>query len=241
LFNKLIPIYKKHIFSSGLISALINPFYFIRKGLLKGIKENTSELNGCLLDFGCGSKPYKDLFNVEKYIGIDVIGKGHSHEKEPIDIYFDGKILPFKDEVFDAIFSSEVFEHIFNLNEVLCELIRVLKKDGTILITVPFVWDEHEIPYDFGRYSSYGIKFLLEKHGFKIVKLLKSTKYLETVFQLWILYIYYKLYTRNKYLNIIINILFISPFTILGIVVSAILPNSNSLYHNNIILAKKID
>ena len=106
-------------------------------------------------------------------------------------------------------------------------------------MTVPFVWDEHEIPYDFGRYSSYGIKFLLKKNGFEIIKLKKSTKYLETVFQLWNLYIYYTLHTNNKYLNIIIDILLISPFTIIGIILSAVLPNKNTLYHNNIILAKK--
>lgn len=239
LLNKSLAVYKNQIFNPGFIGVFINPFYFIRKGLAKGIKKDVSRLDGKLLDFGCGSKPYKNFFSNKIYIGVDVIEKGHSHEKEPVDIYYDGEILPFRDETFDSLFSSEVFEHVFNLETVLTELKRVLKKGGLALFTVPFVWDEHEIPYDFGRYSSFGIKYLLEKKGFQVIKLEKSTKFLETIFQLWNLYLYYKLYTKNKYLNILINIIFIAPFTIAGIIVSGILPNKENLYHNNIIIAKR--
>ena len=241
MINKLHSIYKSQTFKPGFIGIFINPFFFIRRGLLNGIKKYARQLNGNLLDFGCGSKPYKTLFNVKKYFGVDMIDRGHPHELEleQIDVYYDGNKLPFKDEAFDSLFSSEVFEHVFNLEDILQELRRVLKKDGKALFTVPFVWDEHEIPYDYGRYSSFGIKYLLEKHGFKVIALEKSTKYLETVFQLWNLYLYYKLYTKNKYINIFINILFISPFTITGMIISSILPNSRNLYNNNIVLVKK--
>jgi SAM-dependent methyltransferase len=239
LADKLLKFYKNQLFDPGISGIFINPFYFLRKGLSRGIKKYAYHLNGKMLDFGCGSKPYKKLFKVKEYIGVDVIYKGHSHEKEPIDIYYDGKILPFKNEAFDSLFSSEVFEHIFDLDLILSELRRVLKKEGSALFTVPFVWDEHEKPYDFGRYSSFGITYLLEKHGFQILSIEKSTKFLETIFQLFNLYLYYKLYTKNKYLNILINILFIFPFNILGILISNILPNNENLYHNNVILAKK--
>ena len=242
MLNKLLKIYKNQTFNPGFIGIFINPFFFIRRGLLRGIKKYSKQLNGSLLDFGCGSKPYKKFFNVENYFGVDIIDRGHPHEQElgAIDVYYDGNRIPFKDKSFDSLFSSEVFEHIFNLEDILEELSRVLKKNGSAFFTVPFVWDEHEIPFDYGRYSSFGIKFLIEKHGFEVVVLEKSTKYLETVFQLWNLYLYYNLYTKNKYLNIFINILFISPFTIMGILISGILPNRSSLYNNNIILAKKV-
>ena len=242
MINKLFSIYKDQSFDPGFIGIFINPFFFIRRGLLRGIKKYSKQLTGCLIDFGCGSKPYKKFFTVEKYFGVDIIDRGHPHEMEleEIDVYYDGKKLPFKDEAFDSLFSSEVFEHIFNLEDIMKELNRVLKKNGKALFTVPFVWDEHEAPFDYGRYSSFGIKYLLEKHGFKVIAIEKSTKYLETVFQLWNLYLYYKIYTKNKYLNIILNILFISPFTIIGILVSSVLPNYKSLYNNNIVLVKKV-
>ena len=53
------------------------------------------------MDFGCGSKPYKSLFNVEEYLGVDYYNEGHPHENEQIDVFYDGKNLPFPDNYFD--------------------------------------------------------------------------------------------------------------------------------------------
>jgi SAM-dependent methyltransferase len=143
------------------------------------------------MDFGCGSKPYKALFtNVSAYIGVDYDGEGHSHAGEEIDVFYDGHHLPFKDGEFDSIFSSEVMEHIFNLEEILQELNRVLRPGGKMLITLPFAWHEHEMPNDFGRYTSLGLTALLERHGFRVVSLEKTTGFVETLFQLWGLYWY---------------------------------------------------
>ena len=45
-------------------------------------------LNGVLLDFGCGSKPYSSLFKVDEYNGVDFENEGHPHDNEQIDIFF---------------------------------------------------------------------------------------------------------------------------------------------------------
>ena len=52
----------------------------------------------------------------------------HDHSYENIDVYYDGVNLPFDDESFDCIFSSEVFEHVLLLDEVLSEMNGVLKR-----------------------------------------------------------------------------------------------------------------
>lgn len=240
MLNKLLSYYKKQQFSPGILSVFINPFFFIRRGLYRGISKNAGMLNGSLLDFGCGSKPYKNLFNVEKYVGVDIKSEAHSHEKEPIDVYYNGKSLPFRNEQFDSVFSSEVLEHVFDIHNTLLEINRVMKINGKALFTIPFVWDEHEIPYDFGRYTEYGIRHIFNKAGFELISVEKSTHFMETLFQLWNLYLYYKFNTKNKYFNILLNIVFISPFTIAGLMISSILPRTNTLYHDNIILVKKI-
>ena len=187
----------------------LNPFYFSRKGLYNGIKEYSVNLKGKLLDFGCGSKPYRNLFACDEYVGVDLESSGHNHEKEDIDFYYNGKSLPFDDNTFDSIFTSEVFEHIFNLKEILNELKRVLKPGGKILITVPLTWDEHEAPFDFGRYTTFGIKHILEESGFEILKQSKLVNNVETIFQLWNLYIYRIFETKKKYLNLFLHSLFI--------------------------------
>jgi SAM-dependent methyltransferase len=231
---------KVQSFQPGFLSLFINPFYLIRRGLYTQIRGTAPALNGVLLDFGCGRKPYKNLFKVDQYIGVDIEQSGHSHELSEVDVYYDGKTIPFPDGHFDSVFCSEVFEHVFELEKILAEINRVTKKNGKMLFTVPFVWNDHEIPYDFGRYTTYGISYLMEKHGFKLIQINKSTNFVQTVVQLWILYIFHVTKTKSRVLNLIINVILISPFTIAGFIFSGILPRRMDLYHNSIVLVEKI-
>ncbi len=241
MLKKLNKYYLKQLFNPGFISIFINPFYFIRKRLFAAIRKNAPVLKERILDLGCGSKPYKHLFvNAKEYIGIDIENPSHDHSKEDVDMYYDGKNIPFNNQYFDGIFCSEVLEHVFNPDEIFKEMRRVLKDNGNLLITTPFSWDEHEAPNDYGRYTSFGIKYLLEKNGFEINYFQKTGHFTEVLSQFVILYLRHVLYTKNKYLNLVINILFISPFTIIGIILSAILPRKRSLFFNSIVVAKKI-
>ena len=243
IIHRLKKIYSKEQFIPSFIGVFINPFYFIRKGLYKGVVSNKKYLKGRLLDFGCGNKPYEDLFDVQEYIGLDIEESGHSHKNEQVDIYYNGKTIPFDDNHFDSILSVEVFEHLFNLEQILNELHRVLKPGGHMFITIPFVWYEHEIPYDFARYTSFGIDYLLKKSGFKIIAIEKTTNYVETVFQMWNAYVSQfvlpLILPSNRFLQILVTSLFIAPVTILGILLSKILPKNKSFYHNNIVIANK--
>ena len=191
------------------------------------------------MDFGCGAKPYKELFEVENYIGVDIKQLKSKYTDERVDILYDGKTLPFKNESFDSIFTSEVIEHIFEADNILSEWHRVLKKSSYILVTVPFVMEEHEIPYDFARYSSYGIKYLLEKHGFEIVHAEKTTNYIETIFQMWNMYLVSHVFPKNTILRNLLTIVIIAPFNLLGIIFGAICPKQYDLYLNNVIVARK--
>ena len=240
MFKTLNKIYLSQLFRPNWLSLFINPFFFIRRRLFNAIKKKSNALSGILLDLGCGNKPYKNLFtNVSKYIGVDIENPGHDHSKEDIDVYYDGKTLPFNQEHFDSVFFSEVLEHVFNADEILDEIHRVLKKDGIILLTVPFIWDEHEVPNDFGRYTTFGIQHLLEKHKFEIIEIEKTGNFFEVLVQLFIHYLRHLLYSPNKYINLLINLIFIAPFTIIGLILSIIVPKKKSLYFNNVVLARK--
>jgi SAM-dependent methyltransferase len=171
--SKLIAFLKYQSFHPGILGIFINPFYFIRSELARNVKRFAGQLNGKLLDFGCGRKPYEHLFKVDQYIGIDLEKTGHDHSRSKVDVYYDGKKIPFPDASFDALFCSEVLEHVFNPNEVLPEINRVLKPGARAIITTPFCWNEHEPPNDYARYTSFGLAHLLNKHGFRIIQLEK--------------------------------------------------------------------
>ena len=113
---------KKDQFISSYRSIFTNPFFIIRNGIYKALLNLAPRLEGKLLDVGCGSKPYEELFSVKEYIGLDIEESGHPHENEIIDIFYDGKKIPFEDHTFDSVFASEVFEHVFNLDELIKEI-----------------------------------------------------------------------------------------------------------------------
>jgi len=220
---------------------LFNPFYIARKNLLINISKLAKHFNGgYLLDIGCGIKPYEPLFNVDSYIGLDVRGGGHSDNAKHADVYYDGNEFPFKSYFFDYAISNEVLEHVFEPEHLIMEIHRILKPNGLLLLTVPFVWDEHEIPHDYGRYTSFGLNYLLSKNGFEIIKQHKSGSYVDTLAQLFSSYIYTVLLTKNPYVNVLTSLFLCSPILMIGLFLSKILPENNNLYLDNIILARKI-
>lgn len=230
---------KKQKFNPDIIGLFINPFFFARRGLYKEMSKYSANLSGDILDVGCGHKPYKDLFSHKKYIGMDIENPGHDHKNEDIDVYYDGTTFPFEDNTFDGVLANQVLEHVFNPDEFLQQINRVLKAKGRLLLTVPFIWDEHEQPYDYGRYSSFGLKALLEKNGFTVISHSKSVNDLRAVFQLFILYIYKIMLTKSKLFNLVFTVVIISPFNILGSIISFLLPKNNDFFLDNIILVEK--
>lgn len=95
-----------------------------------------------ILDAGCDTGYLSAQF-IHRYnvIGID---KNPSSIESCRRAYLGGRYelcdlfhLSFKDDFFDAIILNMVIEHISELDCLLTELKRVLKKDGIILITTP--------------------------------------------------------------------------------------------------------
>ena len=131
-------------------------------------------------------------------------------------------------------------DSVFNPDEFLSEINRALKIDGKFLLTVPFVWDEHEQPYDYARYSSFGLKALLERHGFEVIKHHKSVNDFRVIFQLVNAYLY-KTTERIPLVRQLTTVTLCAIINSLGIVISSILPKNNDLYLDNIILARKLN
>ena len=239
LLNKLKYYKRRQEFHPGFLGIFTNPFYIARKGLLQQISFLSGRLHGSILDVGCGSKPYRELFTYSEYIGIDIENPGHDHSAEEIDIFYDGKNLPFPNSRFDNVLCNQVLEHVFEPSGFLTEINRVLKENGSLLMTVPFIWDEHEQPNDYARYSSFGLKYLLEKHGFEIVQQQKSVNHAGAICQLINAYTFKTIKTKNRRLNFLIILFLMAPFNIMGEILRIILPNNNDMYLDNILLAKK--
>lgn len=225
----------------GALGIFVNPAFIIRRKLYLSIRELAPTFQGKLLDFGAGAAPYRTLFqNVEIYNTVDIETSGHESENKVSEYYYDGHTLPFPDASFDTVFASEVFEHIFNLPEILRDLHRVLKPGGQMLVTVPFAWEEHEIPFDFARYTSFGLEHVLSKSGFSIERKTKTASYVESVFQLASIYIIQNLFRSPRLLRLLATAFIVAPINTLGLLFGKILPRDERFFLNLIILCKRL-
>jgi SAM-dependent methyltransferase len=169
MLNYLKKYYISEQFSPNILGLFINPFYFARKGLYQNISSLIKNIDGIVLDIGCGQKPYESLCNAIEYIGLELDTPENRLNKKA-DFFYNGEAMPFNDSSFDCLIANQVFEHVFNPHIFLKEMNRVVKIEGKLLLSVPFVWDEHEQPYDYARYSSFGLKHILNEHGFELIE-----------------------------------------------------------------------
>ncbi len=217
---------------------MINPFWIARRGLWNAIESQSYFLNGRLLDVGCGMKPYRELFNVDSYIGLEY-DNPTARNLGVADIFYEGKEFPFINGEFDSILCNQVLEHVFNPNTFLSEISRILKPKGTLLLTIPFVWDEHEQPHDYARYTSFGLSHLLQKHGFEVLIQKKLCNDISILFQLLNTMIF-KCVPKNRLIQIVVTIFPISLISVLGYIFGLILPKNNDLYLDQLVIAKKL-
>jgi SAM-dependent methyltransferase len=142
-----------------------------RSRILHELRSASAHLRGTLLDLGCGSAPYKPLllyppFAVTNYIGLDRPGRDSR-----ADLTWDGDTIPLGDASVDAAICTEVLEHCPDPGRVLGEIHRVLKPEGFLFVTVPFLWPLHEVPYDWQRLTPFALDQLLRDAGFKMIKI----------------------------------------------------------------------
>lgn len=130
---------------------------------------------GHLFDLGCGDMPYRDwlLDYADRYTGVDWSSSLHEMKA---DIVADmNEPLPIESEMADTVISLSVMEHLREPQIMLNEAFRILKPAGSIVLQVPFMWWVHEAPYDYFRYTRYGLQYMFEKAGFKEIKVYPQT------------------------------------------------------------------
>lgn len=120
-----------------------------------------------VLDAGAGDTPYRELFEHCTYITADFAAT-HYHKFRKINVVCDLASLPIRDQAFDTVVNTQVLEHVPEPGRVLAEFRRVLTPGGQLFLTVPLIWEVHEHPYDFYRFTPYSINRLLVNAGFQV-------------------------------------------------------------------------
>jgi SAM-dependent methyltransferase len=119
-----------------------------------------------VLDVGAGDAPYRELFGHVEYVTSDWEQSPHEGAAG-VDVVAAADSLPVPDGDFDAVLLLQVLEHVPEPGRVIAELHRVLRPGGRLVLTAPLVWELHELPHDYYRYTGPGLEHLLRAAGFE--------------------------------------------------------------------------
>ena len=123
-------------------------------------------ISGSTLDLGAGFGKYRDIIepNTSGYTTFDMVpGKN-------IDVVGDALNLPFPEESFETVISTQVLEHVAKPWVMVEEIHRVLRPGGRCILTAPFLGPYHPDPGDYFRYTVEGIRLLFKNEGFQIIE-----------------------------------------------------------------------
>ena len=122
-----------------------------------------------VLDAGSGEGFYRHHFSHCVYHSTDL----QKYQKTyGLTTYLsDLSTLPIENDSYEYILCTQVLEHVPDPDRVMNEFFRVLKPGGELWLSAAFSYAEHEVPYDFFRYTRFGLRFLAEKAGFRILEI----------------------------------------------------------------------
>jgi len=136
---------------------------------------------GRTLDVGCADRWLESSIPKGcKYVGLDFPSTGDAMYLSQPDIFADAATLPFRDSSFDTVVLFEVLEHVKHPQNAIREASRVLRSDGKLLLTMPFLYPMHDEPHDYQRYTRHGLAREADTAGLRVEMLEPSLGSSET-------------------------------------------------------------
>jgi len=156
-----------------------------RRTILEFVRGAARELpaQARVADIGAGDSPYRELFDHCDYLTVDWNQSVHSGALSA-DVVSSATHIALPDESVDAALLTQVLEHVPDPRAVLRDIHRILRSDGPLYVTVPLMWELHELPHDYYRYTPSSLRLLLEEAGFRDVKVEARNDCFTTIAQL---------------------------------------------------------
>lgn len=121
----------------------VNPAYKIYDKLrIQGVKKFIVDLESTMLIVGCGNRNDIEFLTIsKKTYAFDLSFQAVQRINYQKNVFTaDALAIPFNNGIFDIVICSEVLEHIPDIDLALEEFYRVLKQDGTLIISTPNWW-----------------------------------------------------------------------------------------------------
>ena len=150
----------------------IHPQWLLGPRQIPGGLKNAT---GAILDIGSGDRWIAaHLPEAASYIALDYPATGNEFYNARPDIFADACHLPVADACVDGVVCLEVIEHVPDSAQAVKEIARVLKPGGRAWISMPFLYPVHNEPFDFQRYTEFGLRRDMARAELEVVHLHRS-------------------------------------------------------------------
>lgn len=150
---------------------ITNPYYHLIRVLTGGLRPAVASLKlktgDRVLDYGCSTMRHRQMFPDDvEYVGADLAENPLAH----VILEPEGQV-PLASGSFDAVFSTQVLEHVEDPVLYLNECRRLLKPGGKLVLSTHGTYVFHPCPYDYWRWTHLGLQKIVERAGFKVTSL----------------------------------------------------------------------
>jgi SAM-dependent methyltransferase len=154
--------------------------YLHLKDLRRALADAAADATGVWLDFGCGGSPYRPLFaGASRYLRADLAGENLDLTVKPREP------LALASASVNGVLSTQVLEHVRDVDWYLAECHRVLAPGGRLILSTHGTWVDHFWPQDYRRWTATGVRSELTRHGFIVRDVWQLTCGMRAVFTLW--------------------------------------------------------
>lgn len=130
---------------------------------------------GIFVDIGAADRWVASRLPADtQYFALDYPATSERFYGSKPDVFGDASNLPIADNCVDNIVCLQVVEHLRDPSGSLREMRRILKPGGHAWLSIPFVYPIHNEPYDFQRYTEYGLQREAAEAGFEWLGLERS-------------------------------------------------------------------
>jgi SAM-dependent methyltransferase len=124
-----------------------------------------------VLDAGAGEGRYRECFARHRYVSADLAVGDAGWDYSDLTTVCDLHRLPYRRGCFDAVVATQVLEHLLEPGRFLAEVRAVLRAGGTLYLTAPLCFREHQAPHDYWRFTRHGLRHLLVTAGLRVVSI----------------------------------------------------------------------
>ena len=128
------------------------------------IREHCSDI----MEVGSGVKNHRSDFPGKRFVTLDI------NPESGADIIGDAHAIPAEDASFDCVMAQDVLEHLHSPQVFIQEIKRVLRPQGYVLVTAPFLHPYHggmnagNYCPDYYRFSEDGLRFLFKDFDLEV-------------------------------------------------------------------------